>query len=496
MSSPSAWRANQFLFPYTTNLATALIGSSSVRKAFVHCRTRAMRPHRWRHGSCLALTTWTSLILALWSSKLQATPFAVDDTGWEGCSAFVAMAVSTVGAQNVVAGQELNWGALKPEDGVIILHPTRPVNPDELSAFLRAGGRVAVLDDYGAGDQVLSRYHIQRIAPPQRPSRALRNNPALAIAEPVADPATGRSLSLHPVVANVVQVVTNHPTGLEHPSLSPLLAIRRRGEPDLVVAVAGQVGERGRLLAVGDPSIVINLMLRYPGNREFGSALARYLVDDDTWGKRGGKVYVVANDFRERGTFGNESSMAKLVTKGLRDLAALLAETRQQGLGEAGAIGIGVLTVLGALAWLASAAARAYHRHPPRFARAVPLVAQGGVAGRAAVLAAPTTHRALAVLELKSALEEAMASRLGLETPASATALLDRARDRAALDESRWKALKKLLLMMSMVETSVAAGRPIKIRERDVQSAANVVRDLLQTMETNGRSPSPPDDRS
>lgn len=421
----------------------------------------------------------------LWSSVALATSFSTQDSGWEGCSILTSILSTVVGSQNVVVTQNLVWGDLKPEDGLIVLHPVHAVNPDELSAFLRAGGRVAVLDDYGAGDEILGRFHIRRLPPPQRPARALRNNPALAIAEPVADMTPARTMSVHPTVASVTQLVTNHPTGLSHPNLSAVLQIRARGEPDVVIAVAGQVG-RGRLLAVSDPSIVINQMMRYPGNREFAAGLARYLVDDDTWGSRGGRVFVVTNEFREEGAFGNQSSIAKSLGATLRDVASVLADTREHGLPSTLLLVLGALAALGTVTWLGAVGARAYRRVPPRFARPVPLVAQGGVAGRAAVLAAPTTHRALAILELKSALEEAMASRLGLEVPVSAADLYGGLQKAGALDDGQLKALKKLLLMMGMVETSVTAGRPIRIRERDVKSAANIVKNLLGATEHNG----------
>jgi len=422
------------------------------------------------------------LAFLLGSSTASAAAFSAQDTGWEGCAIFASLVSTAVGPANVVLSSNLVWSDLKPEDGLILLHPTRAVNPEELSAFLRAGGRVAVLDDYGAGAEILSRFHIERIPAPIRPARSLRNNPALAIAEPVADATTGRTMSVHPTVASVTQLVTNHPTGFSHPNLSAVLQIRARGQPDVVIAVAGQVG-RGRLLAVSDPSIVINQMMRYPGNREFASGLARYLVDDDTWGKRDGRLYVVINDFREDGAFGNQSSIAKSVGATLRDLSTVLSDTRERGLPSPMVIALGALAAMGTVAWLAVVGARAYRRVLPRFARPVPLVAQGGVAGRAAVLAAPTTHRALAVLELKSALEEAMAARLGLEVPVSAGDLYDAAAKAGTLDEGRLKSLKKLLLMMGMVETSVTAGRPIRIRERDVNHAAAMVQALLEAVE-------------
>lgn len=432
--------------------------------------------------------------LLLWPRPASASSFATQDTGWEGCSIFAGILSTAVGASNVVLTSNLVWSDLKPEDGLIVLHPTRTLNPEELSAFLRAGGRVAVLDDYGAGAEILARFHIERIPPPVRPARSLRNNPALPIAEPVADASSGRTMSVHPTVASVTQLVTNHPTGLSHPNLSAVLQIRARGQPDVVIAVAGQVG-RGRLLAVSDPSIVINQMMRYPGNREFAAGLARYLVDDDTWGSRGGRLFLVVNDFREDGAFGNQSSIAKSFGAVMRDLSTVLAETRQRGLPGPASIALGALAAMGTVAWLAVVGARAYRRVLPRFARPVPLVAQGGVAGRAAVLAAPTTHRALAILELKSALEEAMAARLGLEVPVSASDLYDAAAKAGTLDEGLLKSLKKLLLMMGMVETSVTAGRPIRIRERDVNQASAMVHALLDAVEgTNGYAHGPRED--
>ena len=137
---------------------------------------------------------------------------------------------------------------------------------------MKAGGRLAILDDYGRGEDLLSRFRIERIPAPTRPMQALRNNPNLAIAEPVTEQVAGKEWGPHPVVSNVKQLVTNHPTGMTHPQLSPVLQIRAAGnDQDVVVAVAGQV-EKGRLFAMSDPSAVINLMLRYPGNRGVSSA--------------------------------------------------------------------------------------------------------------------------------------------------------------------------------------------------------------------------------
>src|SRR5438046_1981498 len=122
---------------------------------------------------------------------------------------------------------------------------------------------------------------------PSRPAETRRGNPQLAIAEPASN---------HPVVQGVGKVVTNHATGVRHPELSPVLKVRALGEPDILLAQAGAVGQ-GRFLALGDASVVINAMLRYPGNKGLARGLLRYATDDDTWGKRGGRVFIAIGDF-------------------------------------------------------------------------------------------------------------------------------------------------------------------------------------------------------
>ena len=51
-------------------------------------------------------------------------------------------------------------------------------------------------------------------------------------------------------------------------------------------------GQCGRLLAMADPSAFINLMLRYPGNRNFARGVLKYLLEDDSWGRRAGTLRI------------------------------------------------------------------------------------------------------------------------------------------------------------------------------------------------------------
>ncbi|MFT3771318.1 MAG: DUF4350 domain-containing protein [Minicystis sp.] len=415
----------------------------------------------------------------------RAAAFELNDTGWEGESELLEIARTELGAARVHPVAVLNWDEVQPDDGVLAIHPLQAMDEGDTASFMKAGGRLAILDDYGRGDETLTRFHIDRIPPPSRPVSALRNKPALAIAEPVVDVVAGHSGGPHPVVAHVQQLVTNHPMGLRHPNLSPVLRIRSIGEPDVVIAVAGQVG-RGRLFAMSDPSATINQMLRYPGNRAFVAGLVRYLVDDDGAVRRQGRLFIVANRFTEEGSFGGEGTIRKDIDSQLKALAAALAEARNEGFPGWAHVLIAALAALGLAAWVARAAARPYRSPLPRYARPTPLVAQGGVAGRFAVLAAPTSPRSLALLELKSGLFEALSLRLGLSTEPAPDALAKMAIKAGRLDGSLASALTEVLQMMHDVESAVVAGRPANVTPAALEKAAGVVRDVVAACGADG----------
>ncbi len=209
-----------------------------------------------RNRSSRLVACAAAALVAFYSGAAWAQPFDLREAGWEGAKGLVDLARHELGDNRVVATNRLDWPSLTPADGLLILHPEVTPDSEELAAFLRAGGRAAVVDDFGVGDRVLARYQIKRAPAPKSPLFALRGNPALALAEPVNEMMAGRRGGVHPVVAEVDRLVTNHPTGLIHPDLSTVLKIRASGEADVALAVAGQVG-KGRLFAMGDPSSLI-----------------------------------------------------------------------------------------------------------------------------------------------------------------------------------------------------------------------------------------------
>ncbi|MFO0587961.1 MAG: DUF4350 domain-containing protein [Polyangiaceae bacterium] len=414
-------------------------------------------------------------ILVLFSTPkpARAAAFDVGNTSWEGCSELLDIARAELGNARVVPLAVIDWDQVKPEDGVLALHPLQGMDADETAAFMKAGGRLAIVDDYGRGDETLRRFHIDRTGPPSRPAQSLRNRPALAIAEPVTDIVAGRSTGPHPVVSNVQKLVTNHPTGLIHPNLSPVLQIKAIGEPDVVIAVAGQVG-KGRLFAMGDPSALMNQMLRYPGNRAFAAGLVRYLVDDDGAMLRKGRLFIVANRFEERGAFGGETTMRKELDSAVSSIAEALADARNNGFPPWMHVTLAVVILAIAAMWAMRAAARTYKSPLPRYARRVPLIAQGGAAGRFAMLAAPSSARGLVLLELKSALFETVTHRFGLEAepaPDVLVRLMASIADAALVED-----LRRAVDLMSRMETLLTTGQRPKIPPRALVESADVVR--------------------
>ncbi len=422
--------------------------------------------------SFLAVT----LLALLVGSHARATPFDLMGNDWEGCTELIRLARAELGTTRVIATTTIDFRDLKPDDGLLLLYPERSLDVDQLAKFMKAGGRVVLMDDFGRGDSLLRHFGMDRVPSPRHPAESLRRNPQLALAEPA---------SAHPVVQDVSRVVTNHATGLSHPDLSPVLKIRGQNEPDVVVAVAGAVGQ-GRLLAVGDPSIVMNSMLRYSGNKTFARGLVRYAVESDNWGKRGGRLFIASGGFEQKGSFGGEESA---FSSFFRDLQDLLDQIRKEGLPSVLAYAAAIALGLALVVWVGSRAGRLHKPIIPRFVRKVPAVAQGGVAGHAAVISAPQTSRVLAVLEMKSALEEQLAIMLSLNKVPGHQELISQVAAKGLLDAEGVRSLSRLLLRMSNAETMVvfqrSGGMVQSIRDNEVVSIARSVRQILDTARAN-----------
>jgi hypothetical protein len=247
---------------------------------------------------------------------------------------------------------------------------------------------------------------------------------------------------------------------------------------------AHTVGQ-GRLIAVGDASLAINSMLRFPGNRAFCTSLVRYATEDDAWGTRNGKLYILANDFDMTGAFGDDSRLGGATSQARHALLEALETLRKDGMPPLAAYLVAIGIGLALIVWTSTRAGKTHRAVLPRYVRPISVAAQGGVAGRAAVVGAPGASRVLAVLELKSALEEELATRLGLERVPAHDELIARVQAEKLLDAESARELSRLLASLTEMEAMLAMRRrPVleRVGDADVLAIATRVRDVLANL--------------
>jgi hypothetical protein len=441
-------------------------------------------PNRPRGGLLLILGRARSVVaialaLLLLVRVSAAKDFEVSDSGWQGASEFYGLAQQELGKSHVQVLATLDYDHLRKEDGILILHPELELDYEELSAFLRAGGRLAVLDDRGEAASFLARFQIRRVEAPRNPAEALRDNPNLPIAVPAVEQVAGQEQNRHPVVAGVDRVVTNHPTALEHPNLTQVLKIRALGEPDATLAVTGIIAKSGRLFAMGDPSVVINQMLRYPGNRAFAVGLVKYLVENDLGNDRGGKLFVVANRFGQRGHFGGSRGVLGQFSNLSGSFSSFLTDLSSNGIPPALDLSLAVLACAGLLVWSLRFSFRPYRRVLPRYALPQPLAAQGGLAGRAAVLSAPGTDPVLLVLELRAALVDALCQKLGLARLSSPEQILRVLEQRQIFGRPRMTELSDLFREFSAAQSSLLSRKRLNVSGAKLRQISDRVLAIL-----------------
>ncbi len=373
-------------------------------------------------------------------------PFATSSANWEGYSEFVRLAQRQLGTKRVRLTTQLDFDTLRPGDAVIIVHPLQSLDDASLSAFLADGGRVGLLDDYGQGENLLRKFDIRRVPAPPDPERRLRANPDLAIAVPSIQLVAGAERGRHPMTEHVDQVVTNHAVAFRHPDLTSVLEIRDTAGGAGSIAVTGVIANQGRLFALGDPSVFINLMMRYPGNRQLAEGLIHYLVarapsDSDAHAQETGataedevdaesveesQIIIVANHFDQVGHYGEEDSFLSELRKKLDELISSTAAIEENGLPPGLSLALAAMLAL----WLFSSQLKSHLRTPQLvgygFARPPALAAQTGLGARALVLSSARANPVLALLELDGAVRETVARRLQINPSGSMSELREK----------------------------------------------------------------------
>src|SRR5687767_14378088 len=77
------------------------------------------------------------LLLSL--SRPARAAFELGENGWEGASELLSLARERLGSARVEPVARLDYSALTPKDGVLVLHPESELDGEQVSAFLAAG---------------------------------------------------------------------------------------------------------------------------------------------------------------------------------------------------------------------------------------------------------------------------------------------------------------------------------------------------------------------
>lgn len=207
-----------------------------------------------------AIATLSALLAVAAVDPSQGRDFFVGHTGWNGLSRLAGLARDL--NCNVEMRRTLDWSTLDGQDVLFVLHPETALDPDSAMAYLTAGGRMIVADDYGEAGALFARLGIVRTTGPAPDGTTLyRGNPQLPVATPQRATVLGRAAT---------ELVGNH-SAYFRSALPATYAFA----PGAGLLIEGTLG-RGRFVAISDPSIFINNMLELAGNRDL---LARMLID-------------------------------------------------------------------------------------------------------------------------------------------------------------------------------------------------------------------------
>lgn len=191
--------------------------------------------------------------------------YQIGNAAWNGLSTLEALARGM--GLEVVQESTLEWDDLERGDVLFLLYPTNRIDPQHLTAFLHNGGRVLVADDFGKSEDALAALGILRGTGIGVDARDYYDgHPYAPVALPVA--------ADHPLAVGVGGLTANHPS-VWNATRGAASVFGFQNEDSLVAAVTA---EDGRLVALADPSVLINRMLEFDGNLAFAINTLRWLA--------------------------------------------------------------------------------------------------------------------------------------------------------------------------------------------------------------------------
>ncbi len=387
-----------------------------------------------------SLRCWL-ICLSLWGAAITCGRARAEP--WDGLSELQRVAVAAGVELKVSAHVDLT--KLTPLDALLIVGPNQSLPVAPITAFLRGGGRVALLDDVGSGERLLSAYQVTRKPASSEGVPALRGDSSLLIAYPASE---------HPLVEGVPLLLTNRATELQHPDLRPVLTF---GRTTRALVLAGAIGS-GRLVAVGDSSVLINQMLAIAAHRRFARNLLEYLA------RPGGHVWLVGPATEIRGGYGGSKATFSQLDEWLR--RASHPDLPGNALIVLALATLAVSCVFG----LSLLPRRSPYVRPDLFPKSTVFA---GYSGRVAVGAQAGVNLVWSLLDYKRELEAELAHQLSLGGPFDPSLAVARAKA-AGLSASEASELEGLLSSLSSLGHAMDGdGPPTRIGAGDL---GNVVR--------------------
>lgn len=369
---------------------------------------------------------------------------------WDGLDTLLRTARDS--GSELVARDVLDLGRLDSRDALLIIAPEAALPTGPLTAFLREGGRIALLDDFGAGDRLLSTYQVTRLPAPSGDVPALRDDRHLLIAYPASD---------HPLVEGVDLLLTNGASALHHRELKPVFTF---GHTESALVLAGAVGG-GRLVAVGDGSLLINQLMILPAHQRFAKNLLGYLK------RPGGRVFLVDAHTHVEGSYGGPSS------RGLSQVDGFLKRFSHPDLPPSmlSLLGLGLCAIAGVIV-----VGGLPRRSPYVRSELLPRASvYAGFGARVALRERDAPNLVWTLLDYRRELSAELARRLGLSAPATMAQIVERARA-ASLPEGSVNALSALLSQLDQLASAAETqAKPPRIRANELRNVVRQGEELL-----------------
>lgn len=401
----------------------------------------------------------TALAFGFMPTMAWAIPdYDPQSRAWSGTSELLRVAVEA--EVELRPTSTLDWSQVPRGGALLVLHPRNSLGLADVSAFLDDGGRVAWLDDFGASEEFW-RWFQFRAEPVREGIPRTAELPELLVARPRL---------VHPLTLGVDALVTNLPMALAHPRLRPVFDFAGQGQGLLLV---GQI-HAGKLVVAGDPSVLINTMMRFPGNRQFAHNLLAFLA-----GRPGGRVTMVWGDVRVRGQWQGRTrartrrrEAVNTLNTAFRSLSDALGSTAVLR-PFAALIALAISGVVAALTW----GRRPSERYGPRG----PVGAMAGVTERVAIFSAKGANLLLPSLVARTLLEGALLRAVGVKPPTDVRAVLDRLSTR--LPTAQRDDIRAVLTELDGVARGVEEGELARVSTKTFVAVWRRVSGVLRSIE-------------